>query len=209
MPALIYIHNILYIWFNSQRLQMSAFGIGDIQSRPFCEQRFAAVVQQGLALQERWAIAASDNIGHTGIGIEIGSGLIQPQRPASVAAAAVAPAGSTAPQATATLATAASANSGWTSTALASAASAIAAPATATAAENPVCSDRQSSESPVVLRRLHKAPKSHGVRGGRPCQRNARQEKITVDSSAAAKTQAKPTNRDTDKGQKRRRKSRW
>ena len=191
---------------------MSAFGIGGIQYTPICEQRFAAVVKQGLALQERWAIAASDNIGHTGTGLGIGSDLIPPQRPASVAAAAVAPAGSTAPQATATLATAASANSGWTSTASASAASAIAAPAIATAAENPVCSDRQSSESPVVLRRLHKAPKSHGVRGGRPCQRNARQEEITVDSSSATKTKAKPTNRDTDKGesrQKRRRKCKW
>ena len=51
-----------------------------------------------------------------------------------------------------------------------------------------LCSDDQRSESPVVLRRLHKAPKSHGVRGGGPCQRNARQEEITVDSSAAAKT---------------------
>ena len=85
-----------------------------------------------------------------------------------------------------TLATAASANSRWTSTASASAASATAAPATATAAENPVCSDGQSSESPVVLRQLHRALKSHGVRGGRPCQRNARQEEITVDSSSAA-----------------------
>lgn len=189
---------------------MSASGIGGIQYRPFCEQRFVAVVKQGLALQQRWAIAAFDNIGHTGTGLGIGSDLIPLQRPASVAAAAVAPAASTAPQATGTLVTAASANSRWTSTASASAASAIAAPATATAAENPVCSDRQSSESPVVLRRSHKAPKSHGVRGRRPCQRNARQEEITVDSSSAAK--ARPTSRDTDKGaskQKRRRKCRW
>ena len=184
----------------------------EVSSRPFCEQRFAAVVQQGFALKERWAIAASGNIDHTGTGLGIGSGLTQPEKPASVAAAAVAPAGSAAAQATATLATAASANSRWTSTASASAASAVAAPAIATAAKNLLCSDDQSSESPIVLRKLHKAPKSHGVRGGRPCQRNARQEEITVDSSAAAKTKAKPTNRDADKGesrQKRRRKSIW
>ena len=115
---------------------MSASGIGDIEYRPLCEQRFAAVVQRGLAIQARWATSAFDNTVSTGIGIGTGSGIIQFPRFASVAAPAVAPAGSTAPQASSTLSTVASANSGWNRTASASAASAIAAPAIATAAGN-------------------------------------------------------------------------
>ena len=207
----------VYIIFGStQRLQMSASGIGDIQYRPFCEQRFAAVVQRGLAIQARWATAAFDNTLSTGVGVGIGRGIIQPPRFATVAAPAVAPAGSTAPQASATLATVASANSGWNRTASASAASAIAAPAIATAAENTLRSDSQSSDSPVVFvhRRSHKAASSHGVRrkrrGDRHGQQDTQQEETTVDSAAAAAATARPTVRDTGRTrQKRRRKCRW